>query len=153
MTSNSRAVQSARILLVIFAVLLVYAVLLPSDGHSGLGLIRHVTEFIASFGLPHRPVFLATEFLANVAMFLPLGVLLPLAAGSQKRTTLLLTIAAGFALSLTIELAQLLIPGRVSDTRDLVSNTLGAALGVLLLCLAARIRNRRNEKKLTLAPT
>lgn len=133
MMMSLRAVRVARILLGIFAVLLAYAVLLPSDGHDGLDVLRHVAEFVAGFGLPYAQVFAATEFVANVAMFVPFGLLVPLAVGSLRARVCVLTLAAGFVLSLMIEVAQLAIPGRVSDPRDLVANTLGASLGVILL--------------------
>ena len=41
----------------------------------------------------------------------------------------------GFLLSLFIELSQLLIPGRVSDPIDLISNTFSVLLGVFLVRL------------------
>jgi len=42
------------------------------------------------------------------------------------------TVAAGFALSIAIELLQLAVPGRTTATVDVICNTLGAAAGWLL---------------------
>lgn len=42
------------------------------------------------------------------------------------------TVAAGFALSIAIELLQFTIPGRSTATVDVICNTLGAAAGWLL---------------------
>jgi VanZ like family len=42
------------------------------------------------------------------------------------------TVAAGFVLSLGIELLQLVVPGRTTATADVLCNTLGAAVGWLL---------------------
>jgi glycopeptide antibiotics resistance protein len=68
------------------------------------------------------------EFTANVAMFVPIGVFFVLLLGRRRwwAATLL-----GMLLSAAIEIAQLFVPGRVSDVRDLVSNSLGALVGVL----------------------
>ncbi len=74
------------------------------------------------------------EVVANVAMFVPLG----LVAG------LLFRGAAGFivpvALTLAIELAQIPLADRISHPRDLVANATGAALGVLIVVLVRRHR-------------
>jgi glycopeptide antibiotics resistance protein len=47
-------------------------------------------------------------------------------------------VAAGFLLSLSIELAQLAIPTRATDVDDVILNTLGTAIGALLIALPIR---------------
>jgi glycopeptide antibiotics resistance protein len=75
----------------------------------------------------------------NVALFLPLGFLLPLLAPRLDR--LWRTVGAGFALSAVIELSQVAFPGvRRADVNDVLMNTLGAALGFLAYRRAARAR-------------
>ena len=74
--------------------------------------------------------------LLNVALFLPLGLLLPLIWGQFR--TMKNTVLFGFAMSLTIELLQILV-GRATDINDLITNTLGAALGFGLWKLAPPI--------------
>lgn len=76
------------------------------------------------------------EFAANIAMFFPIGLFLLLLLG---RRLWWLAMALGFGLTVAIELAQVFIPTRVSDPRDIVANTCGAVLGVLIgLALTAR---------------
>lgn len=133
---------TARTLLVGFGVALVLIVLLPSDNHQALGLLPKLARWAASFGVPYRFAFHGIEFSANIAMFVPFGVLVPLAIGSLRVGVLVVTVCAGFALSACIEIAQKFIPGRVSDPRDLLANTLGALLGVLLLLGYWRLRRR-----------
>jgi glycopeptide antibiotics resistance protein len=73
----------------------------------------------------------------NVALFLPLGFLLPLLAPRMDR--LWRTAGAGFALSAAVELSQVAFPGvRRADVNDVLMNTLGAAIGFLAYRLAAR---------------
>jgi glycopeptide antibiotics resistance protein len=75
----------------------------------------------------------------NVALFLPLGFLLPLLAPRLDRPGR--TVAAGFLLSVAIELSQVAFPGvRRADVNDVLMNTLGTALGFLAWRLAARLR-------------
>jgi glycopeptide antibiotics resistance protein len=89
------------------------------------------------------------EFTANVAMFLPVGVLLLLLMGRRGWWAAIL---AGGLLSVAIEAAQLFIPGRVSDVRDLESNSIGTVLGVvaaLVITLPAALRRRRAARATT----
>lgn len=72
--------------------------------------------------------------LLNIAMFIPLGVLLPLAFPRFRRWNL--TLAAGLAVSLAIETLQFLTGRGQADVDDLFCNVLGAMLG-FCLCLIA----------------
>ncbi|MFB9955753.1 VanZ family protein [Cellulomonas denverensis] len=82
-----------------------------------------------------------SDLLLNIGVFVPLGILLAL-AGLRPA----LVVLTGFAVSLGIEVTQFLVAsGRVSDVNDLISNTAGAALGVLLIRLADRVRARRRS--------
>jgi glycopeptide antibiotics resistance protein len=83
------------------------------------------------------------EGAANVAMFLPVGMFLVLLLG---RSRWWLAVGIGVGLSALIETAQLFLPTRVSDVRDLLHNGLGALLGVVLvLILTARSENARRR--------
>lgn len=62
----------------------------------------------------------------NVALFVPLGFLLPVLW--KKQSSFGKTIALGFGLSMTIELVQM-FTYRATDVDDLITNTLGCALG------------------------
>lgn len=68
------------------------------------------------------------HLLGNVALFLPIGFLLPLL---WRRNRLLRTILFGFFLSLLIECIQLFLI-RSPDIDDLILNTLGTCIGYLL---------------------
>jgi len=71
------------------------------------------------------------DFILNVLLFVPLGAAL-VYAGMRPRSAVIL----GGMFSTAIELAQVWIPGRDSSLGDVLSNTLGAALGVALLATA-----------------
>lgn len=83
------------------------------------------------------------EFLANIGLFVPVGVFLLLLFGAGGWW---LALIASFAMTAGIEYSQHYIPGRVPDERDLVANGTGAAIGVmvgLVLTLPATLRRRR----------
>jgi glycopeptide antibiotics resistance protein len=69
------------------------------------------------------------ERLANVALFVPVGLFLVLLFGSRLWW---LALAAGITLTSFIESAQHAIPGRVPDSTDVVNNTLGTVAGIVL---------------------
>ncbi|MDP9339369.1 MAG: VanZ family protein [Acidobacteriota bacterium] len=84
----------------------------------------------------------------NILGFVPFGLLLSayLRINHSVNRTIFLTVMAGFAISLTIEVLQVFIPSRGSGILDIFTNTLGTYLGVLLLQapatqnLAAKLR-------------
>jgi glycopeptide antibiotics resistance protein len=78
---------------------------------------------------------ISIEFVANILLFVPLGLMLRLAL---PRATWLGAAALGGATSIAIEVLQVWTP-RVSDPRDLVANTLGALIGALTAAVLAGI--------------
>jgi glycopeptide antibiotics resistance protein len=80
------------------------------------------------------------EYLANIALFVPVGLFLLLLFGTRLWW---LAVAAALTMTSFIETVQKVIPGRVSDDRDIAANTLGAVIGVvvgLVLTLPATLR-------------
>ncbi|TFD20577.1 VanZ family protein [Cryobacterium sp. TMT4-10] len=84
------------------------------------------------------------EFAANIGMFIPIGVFLVLLFGRRQWW---LAIVVGVALTCSIEFTQQFLPTRYPDLRDLVANTAGAVLGVLvaLVITAWKIVPRRAD--------
>lgn len=91
--------------------------------------------WLHAHGLPATVDVAVVEAVANVVMFVPFGVLVPLAA--LRRAWVAVPLGAAF--STAIELGQLLFwPTRVPTVQDVIMNTLGAVVGVGLLKLARR---------------
>ena len=112
---------------------------------------QHISIIYRVLDVFHRHGYLLSiddtrmEFLANIALFVPVGMFLLLLFGTRLWW---LAVGASFALTCAIELAQRSIPGRVSDERDLISNGLGAIIGVviaLVLTAPAALRRRRQR--------
>ncbi|MEV5601080.1 VanZ family protein [Streptomyces sp. NPDC052299] len=82
----------------------------------------------------------------GLLLLAPLGVLLPMAGGRlyvHPWLSLARTVAAGFLISLAIELGQTGVPGQVVDVDSLFLNTAGVALAHVLVVPACRARLRR----------
>jgi glycopeptide antibiotics resistance protein len=83
---------------------------------------------------------ISIEFVANILLFVPLGMLLRLAL---PRATWVGAVLLGGAASVAIEVLQMSGP-RVSDPRDVVANTIGALIGaVIAASVAATVRGVR----------
>lgn len=98
------------------------------------------------FSLPRQPFlkpfweeyqstwsYLVTSLL-NVTGFIPLGffVYAYWRSGKPSKSSVFVTVALGFIVSLSIEILQAYLPTRHSGTTDLITNTFGTFLGIKL---------------------
>ncbi|GAB3399705.1 hypothetical protein GCM10027515_06480 [Schumannella luteola] len=135
-----RAVLAAA--LVVYGTGVLRSTLLPAD--IVIGSARHdlppiavLVNLVPFVDVPADP----SGMLLNILMFTAAGVLLPLVL---RRPTAARVILVAFALSLGIELTQLLgdltiSTGRIFELDDLIGNTVGAALGLGAFRLATRV--------------
>ncbi len=68
------------------------------------------------------------EVLANVAMLVPVALLLTFVLGARRWW---MAVGICVAASIGVEAVQYLMPGRVSSILDVIANTLGAVIGAL----------------------
>ena len=75
----------------------------------------------------------------NLLGFVPLGffftAFLLKASNWKKKIIYISVVATGFAISLTIELSQIYLPSRYSQLGDVICNSVGTVLGILILHL------------------
>jgi len=95
--------------------------------------------------------YVITEVLGNVALFVPLGFLLPLLWKKQEKLWAMLVTCVG--ISVFIELVQLLIPQRATDIDDVIMNTLGALLGFALYLLVRMLTKSKTDRFKISEPT
>lgn len=121
---------AARILLIPYLIALGLIVWLPaSEASKATGIVfafaRWVSELTSLDRTTSATVF---EFLANIVLFVPLGLIVSLSWPGHPLWGVALL---GCVVSITIELIQLLLPSRVTTISDVVANTTGAACGAL----------------------
>jgi len=99
----------------------------PLDAQ-GSALLYRIIEELSQHRTTSWLTYSRVEFLANIAMFIPIGIFFVLLMGRRWWFPAML---AGVAMTFAIEFVQLFLPTRVPDVRDLVSNSLGACVGVV----------------------
>ncbi|MBO3096368.1 VanZ family protein [Cellulomonas dongxiuzhuiae] len=135
---TGRARRWLRVALVVYLAAVGVVTLRPAPPDDAtLGLARQVIAWLEATGLPVS--FPGIEAAANVVMFVPFGVLVGLLLRRPSWVVVLL----GAATSGLIETVQRWLPTRFPTLQDVVMNTLGAAVGVLVLTLAVRLRAGR----------
>ena len=97
---------------------------------------------------PHITAFCLRNTLGNFALFLPLGILLPLV--SKRFLTLRRVLLTALCLSLSIEVIQFVLRffgnPRAVDIDDVILNTLGACLGFVVYKYGIRKTGDRIQK-------
>ena len=125
-----------------YMTIVVYATILRGSGgyrEWNLHLFRAWREAWNNFSTKNW-----ANVLLNVAMFGPLGFLLPLL--SKKFRKWYLTIPTGFGTSLLIELIQLTMGRGICDVDDLFCNTLGAVIGYFMVMTFLSIFNEKGKR-------
>jgi glycopeptide antibiotics resistance protein len=149
---------AVRVAAMAYAAVLVVVTLAPIRWRSDLGRYRNnwkpqlvpVWNMVINLRDGDRPLATLAGAAGNVALFMPLGFLLPMLAPAFDRFWR--TVATGFALSSLIELSQVAFPGiRRADVNDVLMNTLGAAAGYLVYRLAVRATSGRHRAERTRA--
>jgi len=87
-------------------------------------------EWLRRHGAPDWLEYTSVEFTANIALFVPVGLLGVILIGARRWW---LAILIGFLASCLIEFGQLMfLPARFASVNDVVANTSGAVLGTAL---------------------
>lgn len=125
-------------LLAVYLVALAWIVFMPArTAGRVIGLVDVVAGWAGAFGVPFDVAYPVLEFSANIALFVPFGILVALSM-PRSRWRFGMTAALGFLSSCAIELIQLSIPTRVSTVSDVVANTLGGIIGALIIRVLTR---------------
>ena len=116
----------------------------------GNGLIGRALRFFSRHDATDWITYQRLEFLANVGMFIPVGMFFLLLFG---RRMWFVAVLAGVAMTCAIEFVQIFLPNRVSDVSDIIANSAGTLIGVLftLVVTAGKARRLRQARQSQLA--
>lgn len=106
------------------------------------GALNHVIMWLHSHGLPQWFIgYRQIEFAANIALFIPFGIMLTL---RLHRPWWWLSVIIAAAVSGAVELAQgIFLPQRFPAWSDIVANTFGAFIGAILVLFIWALRRRQ----------
>ena len=143
--SRLRLILVARGLLLPYLIALALIVWLPGqDAEAVTGVVATVARMLEGWGLlPFDVGYPVLEFVANIALFVPFGVLVAVAWPTLRpwRVTV-----AWAATNILIEVVQIALPTRFPTVSDVIANTLGAAVGVAVVAV---LRRRRRDAAAT----
>jgi len=128
-TSSHRSLLR-RYLLAGYVLMVVYASLSPFIGWQEQGL-----DYLDVLSSPFRQTYTAFDATINFLAYLPLGMLLALTLRTRVTgwRNLLVTVIVAMSLSLVLEYLQMYLPSRISSNADVLTNTLGAFVGGVLV--------------------
>ena len=120
-------------LLMTYLLVVLFVTLLSRQGQHNTSVIMELELFRA---LKMQDTDVLRHLLQNAALFVPLGVLLPLLHRSLR--SVWWALLGGAALSTMIETTQLVLAVGQCDVNDILTNTLGAVLGYGVFWLFGR---------------
>lgn len=137
----------ATVLFIIYLAFVMWVTMTPSLEGVGVDSVAdRVLRMLYRLGMPEAFGYMELEFVANVGMFIPLGFLLGLALPGWGWWLALILLPA---YSGAIEWAQGEYLGeRVSDLRDVVSNSIGAWIGTFIAATLRGMVHARDAKVL-----
>lgn len=125
-----------RILFAAYLIAVGFLVWLPApEAVEVTGIIATIARWLGEFGLAFEPTYVVLEIAANVALFVPFGILTMTAYRSMRVWS---TTAAALATSAVIEGVQLMLPSRFSTVSDLIANSAGGLIGAAVVALWRR---------------
>ncbi|MCR2747081.1 VanZ family protein [Limnobacter parvus] len=115
----------------LYACVVIHLSLFPYSGwrHIGIGPL----EFLFGPWIPVHQTVLWGDIMINTLGYIPLGFLMLLGLNKQPRTfDKILAVLLCMLISFALESVQTFLPSRVPSKMDLATNTMGAALGVMI---------------------
>lgn len=139
-------VVSARVALVGYLLFVGFTVWLPASVSSKVtGLVGVVARWVSDAGIAsYHSSAVVLEFLANVALFVPIGLLLPFA---WSRLRLWQVVLIGALMSGLIESVQGLMPSRFPTISDVIANSLGTLVGGVIAVIVGLIVPGRTPQR------
>lgn len=138
---EKKKINMVTTLFFIYCVLLVWIILFKLQfSLNSLDKIRNIN--LIPFYYENNVSFHFREVIENVIIFIPFGIYLKMICIDNKKTILF-----GFAVSLLLEVSQYVLSVGASDITDVITNTLGALIGVLFYNISIKLFKTEEKVK------
>ena len=138
---KKKKINMVTTLFFIYCVLLVWIILFKLQfSLNSLEKIRNIN--LIPFYYENNVSFHFREVIENVIIFIPLGIYLKMIGIDNKKTILF-----GFAVSLLLEVSQYVLRVGASDITDVITNILGALIGVLFYNISIKLFKTEEKVK------
>lgn len=87
------------------------------------------------------------QIVCNILFFIPFGVLVPLCVNGSRKQQLVFTVISACLLSGTVEFLQLILKLGFAEFDDVFDNTLGAAIGAVLVLMLMKLKGKEMSHK------
>lgn len=134
--SNKKDISAS--LLGIYVAMILWITVLGREPQPGSRFIYLPFHTIASIWRDIWHIDIRSNFLGNIILFVPIGILLPIVIEKHKWYWM---VGAGFSLSCIIEIIQLVSSRGCFDPDDVILNTLGTSIGYGVCRILIRKRN------------
>lgn len=132
----SKRKDISTVLLGVAAALILWITILSREKLIGTPISYHPFHALASFLKEIQKGRIGMNFLGNIVLFIPVGVLVPVATDWKKMWK---TVVAGISFSLFIEIIQLTTSRGCFDLDDVLLNGLGTVIGFGLYSAAWKL--------------
>jgi len=141
--ANNKKIMITKILFGIYIFFLLWIILfkLSFSFSQFIGLSKEQSINLIPFYYPAEVNFHLKEVIANIIIFIPLGVYLKMLDVNSKKVILY-----GIVFSILLEVSQFIFKIGASDITDLITNTVGTILGVCGYILLER--TFKNKEKI-----
>ena len=140
--NNKRKINITKVLFGIYILLLIWIILFKASfsiaDFIGLSKMRSIN--LIPFYYPMEVSFHLREVIANLVIFVPLGIYLKMLDNDSKKVILY-----GFIFSVLLEVSQFIFKLGATDITDVIANVSGTILGVYGYILLEKIfKNKEN---------
>ncbi len=139
----SKRKDISAILLGITAALILWITILSREKLIGTPISYHPFHVLVSFLKEVQRGRIGANFLGNIILFMPVGMLIPAVTGRKKMWR---SVVAGGGLSLFIEITQLITSRGCFDPDDVMLNVLGCVIGYGLYRAARTVFHKHSGK-------